>query len=236
VLCGAPVVDTMGALMGAIGVLTALLHRERTGEGQRVDISLLSGALLSQAARLSVFLATGVETGRQGSAHPYLVPFQAFRARDGWIYVGVWIDRLWPPFCAAVQRPDLVDDPRFATRDMRRAHRAELVAILEPIFAADSVRGWLERLESHDVLGAPVNGYADLPEDPRVKASGMIVDEEHPRAGRFRTLAPPLRFSRTPGTIRTGAPALGEHTEAVLAEAGFASSAIAQLRAAGVVC
>ena len=200
-----------------------------------MDVSLLNGALLSQAARLGVFLATGVEAGRQGSAHPYLVPFQAFQARDGWIYVGVWIDRLWSPFCAAVQRPDLVDDPRFAERDVRLAHRAALVAILEPIFVADSVNAWLERLESHDVLCAPVNGYADLPEDPQVKASGMIVEEVHPRAGPFRTLAPPLDFSRTPGSIRTGAPALGEHSDAVLAEAGLTPPAIADLRAAGVV-
>src|SRR5213596_781029 len=107
ILCGAPVLDTLGAVSAALGVLTALLHRERTGEGQRVDVSLLGGALLAHAARLSVFLVTGQEPGRQGSAHPYLVPFQAFATADGWIYVAVWVERLWKPFCTAIERPEL---------------------------------------------------------------------------------------------------------------------------------
>jgi crotonobetainyl-CoA:carnitine CoA-transferase CaiB-like acyl-CoA transferase len=235
VLCGAPVVDTMGALMAGLGVLTALLHRERTGQGQRVDVSLLNATLLSHAARLSVFLATGVEAGRQGSAHPYLVPFQAFRARDGWIYVAVWIERLWAAFCTAIGRPDLEGDPRFAERDERLAHRAALVRLLEPIFAERSVKTWMDRLQSQSVLCAPVNSYAELPDDPQVRASGMIVEEIHPRAGRLRTLAPPVGFSRTPGSIRTPAPALGEHTDAVLAEAGLAPAEVTRLRAAGVV-
>jgi crotonobetainyl-CoA:carnitine CoA-transferase CaiB-like acyl-CoA transferase len=235
VLCGAPVVDTMGALMAGQGVLTALLHRERTGQGQRVDVSLLNATLLAHAARLSVFLATGQEAGPQGSAHPYLVPFQAFPARDGWIYVAVWVERLWPPFCAAVGRPELAGDPRFATRAVRLAHRDALVALLEPVFRERTVKEWIAALEAEDVLCAPVNRYADLPHDPQVVASGMIVEETHPRAGRFRTLAPPVAFSATPGGIRTPAPALGEHSEAVLAEAGLAPEEVARLRALGVV-
>src|SRR3989441_2742134 len=110
VLSGAPVLDTIGALMAGQGIVTALLHRERTGEGQRLDVSLLAGGLLAQAARLSVFLATGREPGRLGSAHPYLSPFQAFAASDGWVYVAVWIERLWEPFCAAIGRPALAPD------------------------------------------------------------------------------------------------------------------------------
>ncbi len=235
VLCGAPVIDTMGALLAGQGILTALLHRERTGEGQRVDVSLLNGALLAHAARLSVFLATGVEPGRQGSAHPHMVPFQAFEARDGWIYVAAWVDRLWPPFCAAVGREALALDPRFATRDARLRNRRELVAIVGPIFRARTVREWMSELEARDVLCAPVNRYADLPDDPQVKAGEMIVEEIHPRAGRFRTLNTPIRFSRSPGGIRTSAPALGEHTEAVLQEAGATATEIAKLRELGVV-
>jgi crotonobetainyl-CoA:carnitine CoA-transferase CaiB-like acyl-CoA transferase len=235
VLVGAPVLDTIGALLAGQGILTALLHRERTGRGQRVDVSLLGGALLAQAARLSVFLATGEAPARLGSAHPYLVPFQAFPARDGWIYVAAWIDRLWAPFCAAVERPELADDPRFASNVRRREHRDALIAILAPLFRARTVAEWMARLEAHDVLCAPVNGYEDLPDDPQVKALGMIEDEEHPRAGRFRTLATPVRLGATPGRRRTPAPALGEHTDAVLREAGFADEEIARLRAARVI-
>lgn len=235
VLCGAPVVDTLGALMAGQGVLTALLHRERTGQGQRVDVALLAAAVLAHAARLSVFLATGEEPGRHGSGHPYMVPFQAFAAADGWIYVAVWVDRLWGPFCQAVERPELAGDPRFADREGRRRHRAELAGLLEPVFRRRTVREWMARLEAFDVLCAPVNRYADLPDDPQVRAGGLLVEEDHPRAGRLRTLAPPLRFSRTPGTLRTPAPALGEHTDPVLAEAGVPPDEIARLRDLKVV-
>jgi crotonobetainyl-CoA:carnitine CoA-transferase CaiB-like acyl-CoA transferase len=234
-LCGAPVLDTIGSLMAGQGILTALLHRERTGEGQRVDVSLLNGTLLAHAARLSVFLATGEEPGRWGSGHPYLVPFQALQAGDGWVYVAVWMDRLWTPFCEAIGRSELAGDPRFATRADRLGRRAELTALLAEVFRTRTVAEWMSRLEAHDVLCAPVNRYADLPSDPQVIASGMLVEQEHPRAGRLRTLDTAIRFNRTPGGIRTPAPALGEHTDVVLAEAGLEPAAVARLRSNRVI-
>jgi len=233
-LSGAPVLDTIGALMAGQAIVTALLHRERTGEGQRLDVSLLAGGLLAQAARLSVFLATGQEPGRTGSAHPYLAPFQAFATRDGWIYVAVWIERLWKPFCVAIGQPDLADDPRFVSTAERVRHRAELTAILEPIFRTRTLGEWMAALEAHDVLCAPVNRYPDLADDPQIRASGLIVEESHPRAGAFRTLAPAVTFTATPGSLRTPAPALGEHTDAVLGELGLGPGEIAGLRAAGI--
>jgi crotonobetainyl-CoA:carnitine CoA-transferase CaiB-like acyl-CoA transferase len=235
VLCGAPVLDTIGALMAGQGILTALLHRERTGQGQRLDVSLLNGTLLAHAARLSIFLATGEEPGRCGSGHPYIVPFQAFEARDGWIYVAVWIDRLWEPFCAAIDRPELATEARFATRADRLSARAELTARLAEVFRRHTVVEWMARLEARDVLCAPVNRYADLPHDPQVIATRMIVEQDHPRAGRFRTLDTPIRFDRTPGSIRTPAPELGEHTAAVLTEAGLTPAEVTKLRETGVL-
>jgi crotonobetainyl-CoA:carnitine CoA-transferase CaiB-like acyl-CoA transferase len=235
VLSGAPVVDTMGALMAGQGIVTALLHRARTGRGQRVDVSLLNGALLAHAARLSIFLATGEEPGRWGSGHPYMVPFQALPARDGFVYVAVWRDRLWRPFCEAIGDPGLADDPRFATRESRLERRAELTALLESVFRQATVGEWMERLESRDVLCAPVNRYADLPDDPAVRATGMLTDEDHPRAGRIRTLATPIRFSETPGSIRTPSPSLGEHTDVVLAEAGVTPTELAHLKRQKVI-
>jgi len=234
-LCGAPVLDTIGALMAGQGLLTALLHRERTGEGQRVDVSLLAGTILAHAARLSIFLATGEEPGRWGSGHPYIVPFQAFEASDGWVYVAVWIDRLWAPFCDAIENPALARDPRFATRADRLQRRAELTALLAPVFRTRTLADWMARLEAHDVLCAPVNRYADLPHDPQIAASHLLVEQEHPRAGRFRTLDTPIRFDRTPGQIRTPAPGLGEHTDAVLSEAGLTEAEIASLRKSGTI-
>jgi crotonobetainyl-CoA:carnitine CoA-transferase CaiB-like acyl-CoA transferase len=200
-----------------------------------VDVSLLNGTLLAHLARLSIFLATGEEPGRWGSGHPYIVPFQAFEAHDGWVYVAVWIDRLWTPFCEAVERPAVATDARFATRADRLRNRTELTALLAEVFRGRTVADWMARLEARDVLCAPVNRYADLPRDPQVIATGLIVEQEHPRAGRFRTLDTPIRFDRTPGGIRTPAPALGEHTDAALGEAGLTPAEIAKLRESGVV-
>ncbi len=234
-LCGTPVVDTMGALACGQAVVTALLHRERTGEGQRVDVALLDLALLANAARLIMYLATGEEIARNGSAHPFLVPFQAFEAKDGWIYVAVWADKLWVPFCKAIERLEIADEPRFADRPTRFAHRDDLRAIVGPIFRERTVTDWMTRLEAADVLCTPVNGFADLPGDAQVRASGMLIEEDHPRAGRFTTLGPAVKFARTPGTLRGGAPALGEHTDAVLAEAGLPPDQIQHLRASRIL-
>jgi crotonobetainyl-CoA:carnitine CoA-transferase CaiB-like acyl-CoA transferase len=234
-LCGTPVVDTMGALACGQAVVTALLHRERTGEGQRVDVALLDLALLANAARLVMHLSTGEDIGRHGSAHPFLVPFQAFEAKDSWIYVAVWAEKLWVPFCKAIDRADLADDRRFAERPIRLQHRDELRAIVAPIFRQRTVAEWMARLEAADVLCTPVNGFADLPNDAQVRAGGMLIEEEHPRAGRFTTLGPAVRFARTPGTLRTAAPALGQDTDAVLGEAGVAADEIRHLRASRIL-
>src|SRR5262245_42795119 len=165
VLCSVPVIDTMGALTAGQGIVTALLHRERTGEGQRLDVSLLNCLMLAHAARLPVFWATGEEPARLGSAHPIIAPFQAFRAQDAWIYVAVWKDSLWEPFCAAVGRPDLARDSRFAARDDRARHRAVLTEIVAAIFPERTVADWMAALETRGVLCAPVNRYADLESD-----------------------------------------------------------------------
>ncbi|HET7876197.1 MAG TPA: CoA transferase [Methylomirabilota bacterium] len=235
VLVGAPVADTLAGLLAIQGILTALIARERTGLGQRVDASLLSGMLLAHAARLSVFHETGEPLTRWGSGHPEITPYQAFRAKDDWIFVAVWVDRLWRPFCEAVGRPDLADDPRFATRADRMANRKELSAILEQLFARRTVAQWMEALERADVLCSPVNDYPALVRDPQVLATGMITEQEHPRVGRFKTIGTPVRFEKTPGTIRRPAPALGEHTREVLRGVGYPEQELDALAAERII-
>jgi crotonobetainyl-CoA:carnitine CoA-transferase CaiB-like acyl-CoA transferase len=235
VLGGAPVADTMGAMLAIQGILTALLARGRTGRGQRVDASLLDAMLLAHTARLAVFHETGESPGRWGSGHPEIVPYRAYGTADGWVFVAVWVDRLWRPFCDAIGRPELAEDPRFAGRADRIAHRGGLDAILEKVFTTRSAAEWIEILERADVLCAPVNDYADFARDPQVQASEMLVEQDHPRAGRFKTIATPVKLSETPGRIRTGAPALGEHTREILAEAGLAATEIDALADAGVI-
>ena len=235
VLCGAPVADTIGGLLATQGILTALLARQHSGQGQRVDVSLLDGMLLAHTARLSVFHETGEEPGRRGSGHPEIVPYQAFRAKDDWIFVAVWKDATWRPFCEIIGRPGLADDPRFGTREARVANRAALVPVLVEVFVDKNVAEWMEALERADVLCAPVAGYAQMLAHPQVVASRMIVEQDHPRAGRCKTIATPVRFEKPPGTIRTPAPALGEHTREVLREIGYADGEIETLGARGIV-
>ena len=234
-LVGAPVVDTIGGLLAAQGILMALIGRGRTGEGQRVDVSLLDGVLLSHLARLCVFHETGVPLGRYGSGHPNLVPYQAFHARDGWIFVAVWRDATWAPFCAAVGRPELAQDARFTTSADRVTNRKELTALLEAVMGGRTVEEWMAVLEPIDVLCAPVNDYAQLVRHPAVVATGMIVQQDHPRAGRFTTMASPVKLEKTPGTIRTGAPALGEHSRHILQESGFTAAEIDALAAQRII-
>lgn len=228
-LCGAPVADTLGGMLAIQGILTALLARAASGQGQRVDASLLNGVLFAQTARLSVFHETGESLPRHGSGHPEIVPYQAFPAQDGWLFVAVWVDRLWLPFCKAIGLDALASDPRFATREDRLAHRGELEAILAPVFRTRPVARWMEALEQADVLCAPVNDYSGLVRHPQIAATGFIAEQDHPRAGRFKTIATPVRLEKTPGTIRTPAPSLGEHSRDVLAEAGFTGAEIEAL-------
>jgi len=235
VLVGAPVVDTIGGLLAAQGILMALIGRGRTGQGQRVDVSLLDGVLLSHLARLSVFHETREPLPRYGSGHPNLVPYQAFQARDGWIFVAVWRDETWAPFCAATGHPGLARDGRFATRADRVTNRKELGTLLEGIMAQRTVEEWMTLLEPLDVLCAPVNDYPQLVQHPAVRATGMIVEQDHPRAGRFTTMASPVKLEKTPATIRTGAPALGEHSREVLREAGLTPAEIDALAAERII-
>ncbi|HZE35698.1 MAG TPA: CoA transferase [Candidatus Eisenbacteria bacterium] len=234
-LVGAPVVDTIGGLLAAQGILLALLARARTGQGQKVDVSLLDGVLLSHLARLSVFHETGVPLGRYGSGHPNLVPYQAFGASDGWIFVAVWRDATWAPFCATVGRPDLATDPRFVSGADRVAHRKELEPLIESIMAGRTIEEWMAALSPIDVLCAPVNDYTQLVRHPAVLATSMIVEQEHPRAGRITTMATPVKLEKTQGTIRTGAPALGEHSRDILRETGLTTAEIDLLAADGVI-
>ena len=234
-LVGAPVVDTIGGLLAAQGILLALIGRGRTGQGQKVDVSLLDGVLLSHLARLSVYHETGIPLGRYGSGHPNLVPYQAFRASDGWIFVAVWRDATWAAFCTTIGQPDLATDPRFATSVDRVTHRKELEPLIESSISTRTIEEWMAALSPIDVLCAPVNDYTQLVRHPAVVATGMIVEQEHPRAGRITTMASPVKLEKTPGTIRTGAPALGEHSRDILQETGLTAAEIDALAADGVI-
>ena len=229
VKCGVPIGDLSAGLYCAVGILSALAARERTGRGQQIDTSLFEGALALSIWETAELWATGRVPGKLGSAHRLTAPYQALRTRDGYVTVGGNNEKLWARLCAVIGRPDLVDDPRFAGNDDRMAHRAELVDELESALAARDTGEWVDALLEAGVPAGPIHDYAQVLADPHTQAREMEVRLEHPVEGTISALGVPVKLSDTPGTVRRPAPLLGEHTEEVLREAGFSAQEIEAL-------
>jgi crotonobetainyl-CoA:carnitine CoA-transferase CaiB-like acyl-CoA transferase len=229
VKCGIPISDLSAGLFCAVGILSALAARERTGRGQQVDTSLFEGALALSIWESAELWATGRVPEPLGSAHRLTAPYQALRTRDGHMTVGANNQRLWEKLCAAVGRPDLARDPRFEGNGERMANREELVAELESALAARGTDEWVDVLIEAGVPCGPIHDYRQVFDDPHTQAREMEVELEHPVEGAVRALGIPVKLSETPGSIRRPAPLLGEHTEEVLREAGFSAEEIAAL-------
>jgi crotonobetainyl-CoA:carnitine CoA-transferase CaiB-like acyl-CoA transferase len=220
VKAGVPVSDLSSGLFCALGVLSAYIARERTGRGQRIDTSLWEGALAFSIWETAELWATGNVPQPLGSAHRLTAPYQALRTRDGHITVGGNNQRLWERLCGALGRPELFEDPRFATNEDRMARRPELVAELEAALAGEDTATWVERLLAAGVPAGAIHDYAQVVDDPHTHAREMVAEVEHPVEGTVRVLGIPVKLSDTPGAVRRAAPLLGEHTAEVLAEAG----------------
>jgi crotonobetainyl-CoA:carnitine CoA-transferase CaiB-like acyl-CoA transferase len=227
--CGIPIGDLSAGLFCAVAILSAVVARERTGRGQRIDTSLFECALALSVWETAELWATGRVPEALGSAHRLTAPYQALRTKDGHITVGGNNERLWQKLCEAVGRPDLVADPRFATNDERMAHRPELVAELESALATRGTDAWVAALSEAGVPCGPIHDYRQVFEDEHTQARGMEVRLEHPVEGEVRALGIPVKLSDTPGSIRHAAPLLGAHTAEVLAEAGFTADEIGAL-------
>jgi crotonobetainyl-CoA:carnitine CoA-transferase CaiB-like acyl-CoA transferase len=229
VKCGIPIGDLSAGLFCAVAILSALHARERTGRGQYVDTSLFEGALALSIWETAELWATGRVPGKLGSAHRLTAPYQALRTADGYITVGGNTQALFERLCTAVGREDLISDERFATNDERMANVGELVAELEQALAARTTDDWVAALVEGGVPCGPIHDYAEVFADEHTQAREMEVTVEHPVEGTIRALGIPVKLSDTPGAVRRPAPLLGEHTEEVLREAGFAQEEIASL-------
>lgn len=232
---GAPVTDITAGLLGAMGVMAALVERARTGQGQRVDTSLFEAGIIHTYWQSAIRFATGVSPGPMGSAHPLNGPYQAFPTADGWINVGAANQTNWLRLTEALEARHLQDDPRFADNPGRMRHLAELEAILSEILRRRPTADWLARLEAAGIPAGPVLSIAEMHEHPQTKARDMVVEVGHSRAGPVKTLGLPIKFSRTPGGVRGGAPTFGEHGRVLLAELGYDDAAIDRLTGAGAV-
>jgi crotonobetainyl-CoA:carnitine CoA-transferase CaiB-like acyl-CoA transferase len=231
---GVAIADIGAAMYATQAVLAALLERELgsgDGRGQKVDVSLLDGQVAWMSYMAQSYLATGDPPGRMGSRHPTIAPYQAFETADGYAVVAVASEAIWERFCAALDRPDLAADDRFATNTDRVEHREALEAELDPEFATRETGAVLDLLSAHDVPASDVRDMADVFSNPQVRARGMLREVEHPTAGTVRLPGSPMFLSRTPTTVRRHPPLLGEHTEEVLREHGYDDGALAALRA-----
>jgi crotonobetainyl-CoA:carnitine CoA-transferase CaiB-like acyl-CoA transferase len=213
---GVAVVDVLSALYGLSAVLAALRKRDATGRGSRVEVSMVDAgaSFLSYAAQS--WLADGRQPARLGSAHPNLAPYQAFRAADGWFVVGVGSQDLWRRFCAAIERPDLVDDPRFRSSEGRVKNRGDLDALLAEVFAAHPVAHWDAAMRAHRVPAGPPATVGEAVE--KARARGQVMDLPTGAYGVLPTVAAPFLFDGERLAPSASAPALGEHTAEVLRE------------------
>jgi formyl-CoA transferase len=218
VKCGVPLSDFAAGLYGAYAILAALLEVRDGGRGRHIDVPMMGATLAVAALQTSEYFGTGRNPVKLGSAHPRNAPYQAFRAKDGHFAMAAGNDRLWAAVCQVVGRPELRDDPRFASTAQRAANQVELKDILEQVFAGAVVQTWLDAFVAQGVPCAPINGYAEALDDPQVAHMGWIEDLTLPSGAATRTFVSPLRLDGEGLGVTRPPPALGQHTQEVLEE------------------
>jgi crotonobetainyl-CoA:carnitine CoA-transferase CaiB-like acyl-CoA transferase len=232
---GTSIADINAGILAALGIVSALQARERTGRGQMVETSLMEAAVQQMYWQAAIHFATGVSSGPTGSAHILTAPYQAFPTQDGWINVGGANQSNWERIAKAIDRAELIDDPRFRTNGDRMKNLEALVPLISERTRTRTSAEWIREFESAGVPVGPINKIGDVLADPQVQAREMVVEVEHSRVGKTKAVGLPIKFSETPGGVRRGAPVLGEHTDEVLASLGYSAERIAALRAEGAV-
>jgi formyl-CoA transferase/CoA:oxalate CoA-transferase len=227
--------DLAAGMWAVIGILAVLRERERTGRGQWVDVSLLDGQIAWLTYISSGYFATGRVPGRYGSAHPTIVPYQAFDTADGHIMIAVGNEGLWRRFAPAIGLGHLTEDLRFATNPDRVRNRDQLLPLIGEALAGRTAADWSEVLSAAGVPASRINSVDQALAHPQVVARGMVTETEHATAGPVRTIASPVKLSTNPPQVRTAPPRYGEHTDDILAGLGVDTAHVADLRARGAV-
>ena len=235
VKCGPPLTDITGGILACMGVLAAYAHRLKTGEGQRVESSLFEAGIVQTYWQSAIAFATGIAPGPMGSGHPLNAPYQAFATADGWITVGAANQANWTRLLALLGADEIAADPRFKENAGRMANLPELEAALTVYFRRKTSRQWLDAFDEAGVPAGPVLDVNDMHRDPQTLAREMVVEVEHSRAGRVKTIGLPVKFSATPGKVESGAPLLGQHSRDILREHGFPPERIERLVASATI-
>lgn len=226
---GASIGDITAGLFSAIGVMTALYTREVTGIGQKVDVGMLDCQVAILENAIARYTNLGIIPGPIGNRHPSITPFEAFKAKDGYVIIAVGNDALWAKFCDLIGRPELIQDERFTTNPKRTENQPALKAILDEVFPARTVEEWIHDIKGAGIPVGPINTVDKVLADPQVIARDMIVETHHPVAGAVKMAGVPIKLSETPGAVEKPAPMLGEHTDEVLKEFGFSAEEIQKL-------
>jgi formyl-CoA transferase len=233
---GVAVVDITAGLFAANAIQAALLARARTGRGQALDIALLDAQVAWLANVASNYLVSNKRPERFGNGHPTIVPYQSFRARDGFFCLAVGNDGQWRKLCTMLKRSDLADDPRFATNPARVQQREALIPLLQEVFATADIAHWLREIAAAGIPCGPVQSIDQVFADPQVLQREMVWTVPHPTANAVRLVGSPLKLSETPVMLRSHPPLLGEHTNEVLTDLlGYSSEALARLRKDGAI-
>ena len=236
VRCGVSIADITAGMYAAFGILTALHARQTTGRGQFLDVSMLEGQLGILSGMIGAYLADRIVPEPMGTAYGALLPYQTFRTQTRDIAIGIGSDKLWRAFCPLVGLTDLADDPRYVTNAARKANRPSLIATLQDAFLTKSYEAWEAILLPAGIPMGAINTIDKIVEHAQVAARGVLVESTHPVAGTIQVVGPPVRMSETPGSVRTAAPLLGEHTDDVLRQRlGLTDAEITRLREAGAL-
>ena len=228
---GVAIIDLVAGLMLGKAVTAALFAREKIGVGQRIDTSLLEAEVASLINVGSNYLVGGKVPTRWGNAHPNIVPYQNFKTADGYLVIGVASEVIWKRFCQAIGRPNLTDDARFANNSLRVENRTKLIALLSEVFLQRDNETWFKLLTAAEVPCSPVQTIDQVFQAPQVLHRDMVMEIEHPTAGKVRMAGIPVKFSVTPASLRLPPPLLGEHNEAILSNwLGMSAEAIDELK------
>ncbi|GHD52060.1 CoA transferase [Thalassobaculum fulvum] len=232
---GPPVCDITAGLLLAMGICAAYSHRLKTGEGQRLDTSLMEAGITLTYWQSAIAFATGTAPRAMGSAHPLSAPYQAVECSDGYINIAANTARFWEKMCTMIGAPELFEDPRFKTNGDRMANLKVLEAELNARFRTDTCANWLAKFEAEGIPAGPIFDILEMHRDPQTLAREMVPTVEHPKAGPVQTIGLPIKFWSTPGKVATPAPLFGQHTAEVLAELGYGESEIEAMGAAEAV-
>ena len=218
---GAPITDITAGLLAASGILAAIIHRNKTGEGQKVDTSLFEAGIVHTYWQSAIAGATGESPGPLGSAHPLTAPYQAFKTKDKWITIGASNQNTWLKLIKAIDREDLQENEKFSSNLNRKKNLTELVEILTTVLSKKTSSEWLKIFDDNGFPCGPINSITDMFEDPQTIDRQMILEVDNKRAGKSKAIGMPIKFSKSKTEKSKGAPNLGEHTKEIMINFGY---------------